>query len=287
MACYDRRILVPYLEDVCCAEMLCAKLSREITECQNRVNRTSSYVNQELEIARYPDPVSYTGWWFLLIPIAMIITAFCIWGTFVGMLLFWGGCGLFYMVCSIVGGDVSSDKSRYEDELAEYARITRYNDSVKKNLASQQTSLQRSSNQLSLLKNRHAAALNLRKRVYSVNIIPDKYRNIYAAYYLYNYFRTSRENDLDKIIQTMLLDDIRRQLKTVVMQNEQILLNQRVQTALQERNNRMMAENHQREMQQLIKMETNQQLQMDYQKMMIENQMVTNYFLEAEYLRHR
>lgn len=32
MAQYDRKILIPYLQDVCSMELLCAKITREINE---------------------------------------------------------------------------------------------------------------------------------------------------------------------------------------------------------------------------------------------------------------
>lgn len=51
-----------------------------------------------------------------------------------------------------------------------------------------------------------------RKEIYSANIIPDQYRDVYSVTYLYRYFSTSKENDLDKVIQTLLLDNIQHTL---------------------------------------------------------------------------
>ena len=55
-----------------------------------------------------------------------------------------------------------------------------------------------------LVKRRKEAA-ELSKDLYDINIIPSRFRNIYPISYLYYYFSTSREDDLYKIIQTMLL----------------------------------------------------------------------------------
>lgn len=120
--------------------------------------------------------------------------------------------------------------------------------------------------------------------MYGVNIIPNKYRNPHAAYYLFDYFNSCRENDLDKVIQTMLLDDIIKRLDHIIAQNEEILLNQRYQIALQEGQNHMIAENHREQMLAIARMEANQQLQTDYQQMIVQNQAVTNFFLTYDFL---
>ena len=44
--------------------------------------------------------------------------------------------------------------------------------------------------------------------VYSANIIPNKYRSVYVAYYLYDYISSSHETDIDRVLQTMLLEQI-------------------------------------------------------------------------------
>lgn len=131
-------------------------------------------------------------------------------------------------------------------------------------------------------------AEKLRSDTYSVNIIPSRYRTIHAAYYLYDYFESGRETDLDKIIQTMLLDEIIPRMDKLIMQNQEILLNQRRQLALQEQQNRAIAKNHREQMRRIARMERNQELQLDYQRMIERNQEVTNFFLAADYLeRHR
>ena len=92
---------------------------------------------------------------------------------------------------------------------------------------------------------------------------------------------------MEKTIQTMLLDEIIQRLDKLIVQNQEIILNQRMQMAMQEQSDRMIAENHRREMKRLASMERNQELQMDYQQMIARNQEVTNFFLAAEYLRKR
>lgn len=70
--------------------------------------------------------------------------------------------------------------------------------------------------------------------VYSVNIIPNKYRSVYVAYYLYDYISSSHETDIDRVLQTMLLDQIIAKLDKIIAQQEEIILNQRMQLAKQD-----------------------------------------------------
>ena len=167
---------------------------------------------------------------------------------------------------------------KYKRELCDF-------DNKQKKLPQYRNRLNEEKKQLSILKSQLVSAKMMRDNLYGVNVIPSKYRNIHAAYFLYDYFNSTRETDLDKIIQTMLLDEIIQKLDKIIAQNEEIILNQRMQLALQKQQNEMIAHNHREEMDRLARMERNQERQMDYQNMMVCNQKVTNFFLEADYLR--
>lgn len=47
------------------------------------------------------------------------------------------------------------------------------------------------------------------------NIIPVQYRNLGSIAYLYEYFSTSQATNLDQVIQTMLLDDVRQRIQNI------------------------------------------------------------------------
>ena len=130
---------------------------------------------------------------------------------------------------------------------------------------------------LKTVKNNLAAA-------YGVNIIPNKYRDIYVAYYLYDYFSSSRETDLDKILQTMLLDQIVERLDRIIDQQEEIILNQRMAMALQEKQSEQLQQNHRAQLQAIARVEQNQQLQNDYLAMIDTNTRITNFFVTADYI---
>ena len=66
-------------------------------------------------------------------------------------------------------------------------------------------------------------------RAYSANIVPgpsDRYRTMYCAVYLYEYFSKGRSNDMDVAINTYVLEQIKDRLDTIIRQNSDIMLNQ-------------------------------------------------------------
>lgn len=291
MASYDRRILVPYLQDVCSTELLCARLEKEVNQCTRDVGTQRSEANQKIVDPPVPQEEE-----FLVTDLESDRTAAIIYGiiAFVGLLIGWNflGIGLmlfggFFVVIFIwnIVGNYQDRHARYLKAIENHKKQVEINQRLRSQIPQRQLSLRNSQQQLSTAQTRLRDAQRLRNEVYSVNVIPAKYRNIYAAYYLYDYFSTSRETDLDKIIQTLLLDEIKQRLDKIIIQNEQIVLNQRYQIALQEQQNRITAENHRDELRQIARLEKNQERQMDYQNMIARNQQVTNFILAADYMR--
>lgn len=296
MANYDRNILVPYLQDVCCSELLCSKLQREIQNCEQEIQKLTSWINWKPNEPKRPYPSAFDsdksgGYAYIVIwgVIPVLI------GLFVASL---GGEGYIFLILSLAFGlfcgslgysEVKElenrDEKRYEEALEYYNQTIARNEQHKKTVPQWKWERENQRNRLAMLNQQLADAQKLRAGVYSVNVIPSRYRNIHVAYYLFDYFSTCRESDLDKIIQTMLLDEIIQRMDTIIHQNEEIMLNQRIQLALQEEGNRSAAEHHREEMRRIAGMERNLELQADYQQMIVQNQVVTNFLLAAEYLR--
>lgn len=293
MASYDRRFLVPYLQDVCSAEMLCSRLEKEIVQCNNNVQWYANAANQRIVDPPCPSYSNYctdasnaTGGVITFSVIAAIgLLALIIGWVIIGIgAMIYGGIGILVGL-SEVSAEKERSKKRYNEALGIYNAKIEDNKKIRAHIPQYQESLRDWEQHLDDLKSRLCKAKALRNNVYSVNIIPSKYRNVHVAYYLFDYFNTCRESDLDKIIQTLLLDQIVQKLDKIIDQNDEIILNQRYQIALEEQQNRMIAENHRRELKQIAQLESNQQLQLDYQNMIARNQEVTNFFLAADYIQ--
>lgn len=295
MAKYDRRILIPYLEDVCSMEMLCKRLARDLQNHEGRVYQLSNYVNSNVVKPVQPVRAMYvpefsgisTG--LLVFAVLSVLCSILLMATnvvpMVGVLLLVGAAIEGYMGYSLKTDAENSNQEKYNADIKEYNEARKYYDEYWRTLPQYRQQLASEQNYVSNLKRQLKMAESLRDDVYGVNIIASKYRNIHVAYYLYDYFSTSRETDLDKILQTMLLDEIIQRLDRIIAQNEEMILNQRMQSAMLQQQNRMLSENHRQEMERLSRMERNQELQMDYQNMIARNQEVTNFFLTVDYLR--
>lgn len=120
--------------------------------------------------------------------------------------------------------------------------------------------------------------------VYSVNIIPNKYRSVYVAYYLYDYISSSHETDIDRVLQTMLLEQIIAKLDKIIAQQEEIILNQRMQLAKQDALLAQSKKQHEEQMKAISNLEENQQMQNDYLAMTEANTRITSYFVTADYI---
>ncbi len=68
-------------------------------------------------------------------------------------------------------------------------------------------------------------AKRIRDDLYSLNIIPSKYRNIGCVYFIYDYFSTSN-TPLNTVFLHLDLDKIQSQLDTVIKNQENIMLQQ-------------------------------------------------------------
>lgn len=291
MANYDRRILVPYLRDVCSIELLCSRLEKEISRCNNDIQHWTNAASQKIIDPSFPwksnFPVTDLG---SDIGCAVIFGIIALVGLKIGWniigigLMLFGGFFVLIFLLSIL--------SNYQDRHIKFLNaVERYKECVENNqkmrakIPQYKDALSSSQQELATLKSRLDEARKMRSKVYSVNIIAGNYRNKYAAYYLYDYFRTSRETDLDKIIQTLLLEEIKEKLDNIIALYEEMIFVQRYQVALQEQQNKAISDNHIRELQQIARLERNQQLQIDYQNMIAQNQQLTNFFLAADYIQ--
>ena len=290
MAIYDRRLLVPYLQDVCSSELLCARLEKEISQCSRDIASLENTLRHKIVDPCYPIEEDYKS--KDLIPCILWTIAFLV-VTYIGYLIganilgipIMIGGGLYAVIFGTEAVDqIQRSKKKREEVFQNYYRILEINKQERAKVPQFQNALCERQREYATLVERYDEAENLRDTVYSVNIIPSKYRDKYAVYYLYDYFRTSRENDLDKIIQTLLLDEIKQKLDKIISQNEEIALAQRYQIALQEGQNKAIAENHREQLQQIARLESNQELQLDYQRMIATNQEVTNFFLASDYI---
>ncbi len=96
-------------------------------------------------------------------------------------------------------------------------------------------------NQLTQVESGIAKATSLLEKEYALNIIPSKFRNLAAMYYICDYFNSSSE-PLTSILLQLNLDEIKSKLDTIIANQQQIIINQAIQIS---QNEQIIAQNEQ------------------------------------------
>lgn len=90
------------------------------------------------------------------------------------------------------------------------------------------------------------------ENAYSVNIVPQQFRNLYAIYYLCEFISTSNESFSNALLQCNL-EEIKQQLATVIENQREMIINQAILIA---QNEEIIAQNNQN-LKHLAKVENN------------------------------
>ena len=99
-------------------------------------------------------------------------------------------------------------------------RVQRYEDKYQKNLPD-------TLKQMDEIKAEIKAAQEIRDDLYSLNVIPSKYRNLGCMYFIHEYFSTS-VTPLNTVFLHLDLDKIQSQLNTVIKNQEKTILQQSI-----------------------------------------------------------
>ena len=295
MANYNHEILVNYLRDVYSMELLVRKIEDDVHSTGEDVE----YLQTLIEKAD-STPVPQKGTISPPKDIFPSLAKGCVTlGILICLLLFSpdsGFLGLIAALCLylslgffIYAGFIASNNDKkqkmekeaveetYQEEKKDYERMMALANEGRPDLPNQIDDYNAAVSHLQEAKEKLQS-------VYSVNIIPNKYRSVYVAYYLYDYISSSHETDIDRVLQTMLLDQIIAKLDKIIAQQEEIILNQRMQLAKQDALLAQSKKQHEEQMKAISNLEENQQMQNDYLAMTEANTRITNYFVTADYI---
>lgn len=288
MAKFNRQILIPFLRDVCSAELLIQKLNRDIQNNEIAIKQYQNYLQQPLPNPEPPKPdylmlVLFAFYCGVLIAEALILSYLynnyvIDYTIVVGAVFAWIDVWQFPSFIGSFAG-VLTINSDYQAKLANYHSVLAKNQSIRDSFPAYTQQLHDIQQHALELNAMYAEAMRNKTNLYALNIIPTQYRTIHCAYYLYEFFNSCQEDDLGAVLQTMLLDKITQQMDTVIAQNEEIILNQRVAIAHEEERNEEQRNYHRAQMRHMASMESNQELQNDYLRMIETNQEMTNLIL--------
>ena len=295
MANYNHEILVNYLRDVYSMELLVRKIEDDVHSTGEDVEYMQAFI-KKADSTPVPQkgPISPPKDIFpsltkgcvtlgIVICIGLFYSDSDFWG-FVGALCIYLSLGFFIHAGFIASNNAKKQKMEkeaveetYQEEKKDYERMMALANEGRTDLPNQIDYYNAAVSHL------QEAKENLQS-VYSVNIIPNKYRSVYVAYYLYDYISSSHETDIDRVLQTMLLDQIIAKLDKIIAQQEEIILNQRMQLAKQDALLEQSKKQHEEQMKAISNLEENQQMQNDYLAMTEANTRITSYFVTADYI---
>ena len=292
MAQYNHEVLVNYLRDVYSMELLVRKIQENIYSTRKDIQHEQAIVAKaestpiptENELSPKKDISPYLIAGFITLFISLGFFTLPTVGALSGLLGISVSIAIFFWAGSVSSDNTESQeierriiKESFQNDIEEYENLLALANSYRAILPSQINDYNTAVSHLQEAKEKL-------QQVYSVNIIPNKYRTIYVAYYLYDYISSCRETDVDRVLQTMLLEQIIAKLDKIIAQQEEIILNQRMQLAKQDYLIAQSKQQHTEQMKILYGLEKNQQIQNDYLAMTEANTRITNYFVTADYI---
>ena len=190
--------------------------------------------------------------------------------------------GIGYSICSIE--EYVSSRESHEEW---YQNDMTYWNNAKSNYENSQRNLPIYRNQLAKCREEIKNAERECSNVYSPNIIALQFRDVYSATYLYRYFSTSMEDDLDKIIQTLLLDKIQNTLLQIKDELRNIfdsLSSMNCYLSCMSSEIKSISSTTEATQKSIANMETNDELKMNYLNMIRCNTGLTAYVSTANFL---
>lgn len=295
MANYNHEILVNYLRDVYSMELLVRKIEddvhstgEDVEYLQTLIEKADSTpVPQKGTISPPKDIFPSLAKGCVTLGILICLLLFSPDSGFLGLiaaLCLYLSLGFFIYAGFIASNNAKKQKMEkeaveetYQEEKKDYERMMALANEGRPDLPNQIDDYNAAVSHLQEAKEKLQS-------VYSANIIPNKYRSVYVAYYLYDYISSSHETDIDRVLQTMLLDQIIAKLDKIIAQQEEIILNQCMQLAKQDALLAQSKKQHEEQMKAISNLEENQQMQNDYLAMTEANTRITNYFVTADYI---
>lgn len=295
MANYNHEILVNYLRDVYSMELLVRKIEddvhstgEDVEYLQTLIEKADSTpVPQKGTISPPKDIFPSLAKGCVTLGILICLLLFSPDSGFLGLiaaLCLYLSLGFFIYAGFIASNNAKKQKMEkeaveetYQEEKKDYERMMALANEGRPDLPNQIDDYNAAVSHLQEAKEKLQS-------VYSANIIPNKYRSVYVAYYLYDYISSSHETDIDRVLQTMLLEQIIAKLDKIIAQQEEIILNQRMQLAKQDALLAQSKKQHEEQMKAISNLEENQQMQNDYLAMTEANTRITNYFVTADYI---
>lgn len=293
MAKYNREFLVPYLENICALHLAEIKINNYLNNEQRKIDALINGTPIKKPAPPQKEPIIDSG--MILMCIGSLFVVYLSWsgsmraktgfGEFFGFLI--GTICLVAFLLLLIGIFVdakhaksknAAEDQRYYQESITYEKIQEQNEKNRK----QGLAL---NGQLQGARDERQRVSDLLQKSYEANVIPGQYRNVYAAVYLYDYFKNSRADDLDLVLNTFVLEQIKEKLDVIIANQSEIILNQCIMMANQQKTFQQQQAYHDRMIDKLNLIQVQGEERNQYLQMIESNTAASAYFAAAEYIR--
>lgn len=291
MARYDREFLVPYLEDICALHLSKQRLNGMILASRDetsRINLTALRSVTAPKLEKYKtdtDGVGLGGGFVgVLCLLAVVPSVFA-------ALIFDMSILIVSLILLVIGMTMSS---RYRDAKdVVNAEIKERNDEKEREhalaemaaLIAVKPQVEAVERRIKVYEEEIRKVDMLLEQLYSVNVIPRWYRDLYPAVYLYDWFSNSRADDLDMALNTLVLEQIKDRLDAIIRNQSEMIINQRIMIANQRQCMEQAERHHQMLLSKLDRIGASVEDQKMYLSMIEANTAANVYFSAANYLK--
>lgn len=279
MAKYDRRMLIPYLRDLYCTELLLMQKKEQrlhILETQNRL--TEKFDNDtQMEAPREPSTDNMLILClFSAIICGVVVLSAVFFGSRDGMIgQFLLGC----LMIAILGAVILIKVRKRKEKQQEYQKWQKKHQEDQDKLRRKIEHYDRRLEELNEMCNELHA---IRHSLYSVNIIPAHYRTVQVVQYLLEYFKTTKANNPDIVLQTFAIEEIRKPHMEIEKKLAEVTLHQRMLLATHIMADEEQSEYVQAQLRTIAEQEKNPDLKAQYQKIALENWNLSDYLIKYE-----
>ena len=259
---YDRDVTQLHLYDLRMLEMAKAKLCANKAQIENKIRSLCIPQNFRQPCKGSPEiQVSWIVWCFVAVGglfalgwfiDALVTDVILSWVGNSKSSLFMGIATVLAIIVGIIGvimifvriSQSTSVSQKYQQELAWYQQQVQ-NDRMRiQNETAERNNWMPIKEAVCEELEKAKIVLN---KAYSVNLVPEQYRNLYAVYYLYEYISTSQESFRDALLHWNLhynFEEIKQKLDAIYYQVSQLVIEQAITNAhlenIQEQNEKML-----------------------------------------------
>lgn len=236
MAKYDRRILLPYLQNLYCIELSIRQQQLVIEQYRNALIQLEERLAGDVEPREGPPPSAGAAVTFAAISLVWCFACavFSVMG--VNDSKIWIAAGAALVLALIFLGLFLRSFSKYNQNNRQYQ------EAVKRRIPFEQREkyhrwleqrIHRIRDRMNAAGEMLEEAISLRRSLYNLNVLPVQFRSMDAAEYLYDYFVSSKADDIDAVIQSYAVSLLYPDVPPEEPKNTARILNQRIRTAEQ------------------------------------------------------